>query len=793
MAKVTAHSALNMKGIYFYQVTEGAYYTEFMDNVFWSFNGHVFEDVYRVYWYDGADFVVSIYGGTGFVVDDDGAVLAGTATGYAESILTGDAYELSWSMLGVAVGAAALYQAHLTPSVADDQAILAAALAGGDTLTGSPEDDVLTGLGGDDLILGGAGADTLEGGAGNDTIDGGAGDDVAILGGVRASYVASRSGSRLFLTGPDGSDEYAAVETFVFADGAVAADQLGVATVSIAPLAASGAEGQSGFTPFTFIVTRSGDLAAIHSIGWVVGGAGANPADAADFGGTLPSGTLTFAAGESSKTITVGVAGDVVTEPDEGFLVTLVGPSGGLGIGTASAAGTILNDDSGGTAGPDTILGTAGDDSLAGLGGDDSLSGLEGADTLDGGSGADTLRGGPGDDLLLVDNTADRVIEALNQGQDTIHATVDFVLPAHVEALILAGAALAGTGNNLPNLILGNAGANTLSGLGGADTMIGGPGDDTYVADATDLLVELPGGGIDRVIATTSFSLASLPDIEHLTLGGSRPTVGTGNAGANLIIGNSAANRLDGLAGNDSLHGGLGDDTLRGGEGADSLFGGGGLDRLEGGPGDDLYRVTEAGVVVVEAADGGIDTVFSTVSFALPNHVENLTLLGGNAIDGIGNGLANRLVGNNFANLLEGLGGADSLAGGHGDDTLIGGPGADTLSGGNGADVFRYAAAHHGLDLITDYDVLRDTIEVSAAGFGGGLTAGMAINTPARFVANTTGLPTAPAGTGQFIYRTDTLSLWFDADGTGPAAARLILTFASAPAGFGGQEIQVIA
>lgn len=793
MATVSAYAALNMKGIYFYQVTEGAYLAEFMDNVFWSLDGHVFEDVYLVYWYDGADYVLSWYGGAGFVVDETGAVLAGTATGYVESILTGNGYDLSWSALGFAVGAAALYQAHLTPAATDDQAILAAALAGGDTLTGSAGDDVLTGLGGNDLILGQAGADTLEGGAGNDTIDGGAGHDVALLGGTRASYVASRSGSRLFLAGPDGSDDYAAVETFVFADGAFAADLIGVATVSIAPLAASQAEGQSGITPFTFTVTRSGDLAAIHSVGWVVGGAGANPADAADFGGALPAGTLTFAAGEASKTIVVGVAGDAVIEADEGFAVTLVGPSDGLGIGTASAAGTILNDDGGATGGPDTILGTAGDDSLAGLGGDDSLSGLEGADTLDGGSGADTLRGGPGDDLLLVDNAADRVIEALNQGQDTIRATVDVVLPAHVEALILAGAALAGTGNNLPNLILGHAGANTLSGLGGADTLIGGPGDDTYVADATDMLVELPGGGIDRVIATTSFSLASLPEIEHLTLGGSRPTVGTGHAGDNLLVGNSAANRLDGLAGKDSLHGGLGDDTLRGGEGADSLFGGGGLDRLEGGPGDDLYRVTEAGVLVVEAADGGIDTVFSTASFTLPNHVENLTLLGGSAIDGVGNGLANGLVGNNFANLLEGLGGADSLAGGHGDDTLIGGAGADTLSGGNGADVFRYGAAHHGLDLVTDYDVPRDTIEVSAAGFGGGLTPGMAINHPARFVANTTGMPTAPAGTGQFIYRTDTLALWFDPDGMGPAAARLILAFASAPAGFGGQEIQVIA
>jgi hypothetical protein len=39
-----------------------------------------------------------------------------------------------------------------------------------------------------------------------------------------------------------------------------------------------------------------------------VTGSGANPANAADFGGTLPSGTVSFAAGETSKTITVNVS-----------------------------------------------------------------------------------------------------------------------------------------------------------------------------------------------------------------------------------------------------------------------------------------------------------------------------------------------------------------------------------------------------------------------------------------------------------------------------------------------------
>jgi hypothetical protein len=83
-----------------------------------------------------------------------------------------------------------------------------------------------------------------------------------------------------------------------------------------------------------------------HSAAWSVAGSGTAPATAADFaGGVLPSGTVTFAAGETSKTITVAVAADHVVEANEGFAVTLSSPSSGASIGTASTSGTIVNDD----------------------------------------------------------------------------------------------------------------------------------------------------------------------------------------------------------------------------------------------------------------------------------------------------------------------------------------------------------------------------------------------------------------------------------------------------------------
>ncbi|MEK7256366.1 MAG: GEVED domain-containing protein, partial [Bacteroidota bacterium] len=104
-------------------------------------------------------------------------------------------------------------------------------------------------------------------------------------------------------------------------------------------------EGNSGTTAFNFTVTRTGNTANASSASWAVTGTGGNPANAADFGGTLPSGTVTFPAGSSAtQTIVVNVSGDTGVESDEGFTVTLSNPTNAT-LGTATASGTILNDD----------------------------------------------------------------------------------------------------------------------------------------------------------------------------------------------------------------------------------------------------------------------------------------------------------------------------------------------------------------------------------------------------------------------------------------------------------------
>jgi hypothetical protein len=121
-----------------------------------------------------------------------------------------------------------------------------------------------------------------------------------------------------------------------------------VASFAIAATSATKPEGNPGSsTPFTFTITRSGVLTNANSVDWAVTGTGARPANAADFvGGLLPQGTVNFAPNETTKVITVNVAGDNLAELDETFTVTLSNPSNNALIGVASAVGTILGDDS---------------------------------------------------------------------------------------------------------------------------------------------------------------------------------------------------------------------------------------------------------------------------------------------------------------------------------------------------------------------------------------------------------------------------------------------------------------
>src|SRR5690606_31173854 len=84
--------------------------------------------------------------------------------------------------------------------------------------------------------------------------------------------------------------------------GTIANDDTGIA---IQTTGVTHPEGNSGPTPFAFIITRTGNLSGTTNITYTVTGSAPNPAVASDFvGGSLPSSTINFGSNVATRTIT---------------------------------------------------------------------------------------------------------------------------------------------------------------------------------------------------------------------------------------------------------------------------------------------------------------------------------------------------------------------------------------------------------------------------------------------------------------------------------------------------------
>jgi hypothetical protein len=270
-----------------------------------------------------------------------------------------------------------------------------------ETLNGTDLADEIYGLGGSDQLNGNGGADLLVGGAGTDTLWGGTGADTFVFRrgegadrvadfttedwvGIYASnfglsvgaglqvtstgklvldsrYFASvynsvqgtASGhgqflydslSRTLMWDSDGSGSAPGVALATFGRGGVvtAADfkilsDPVVGTVSIADVSVT--EGNAGTKTVTFTVSATGGAA------FTVGFATANGTAMAGVDYVATSGTLSFAVGEISKTISVTINGDATFEPDETFFLNLANASNGVTITDGQGFATIGNDD----------------------------------------------------------------------------------------------------------------------------------------------------------------------------------------------------------------------------------------------------------------------------------------------------------------------------------------------------------------------------------------------------------------------------------------------------------------
>ena len=115
-------------------------------------------------------------------------------------------------------------------------------------------------------------------------------------------------------------------------------DDEGGAAFSIAD--ASVIEGNTDTADLTFTVTLSPAAGVQTTVQWATSDGTATAG--ADY--TAGSGTLTFAAGVSERTVTVQVTDDEIDEADETLIVTLSN-AGGAVLGRAMATGTIIDDD----------------------------------------------------------------------------------------------------------------------------------------------------------------------------------------------------------------------------------------------------------------------------------------------------------------------------------------------------------------------------------------------------------------------------------------------------------------
>jgi Ca2+-binding RTX toxin-like protein len=352
-----------------------------------------------------------------------------------------------------------------------------------------------------------------------------------------------------------------------------------------------------------------------------------------------------------------------------------------------SQTGSNLQDDLFGGLGNDTLAGGSGNDGLFGEGGDDVLYGNSAA-TLNGASdGEDSLYGGQGDDRLFGGSQNDYLLAG--EGNDQLDGGAD------------------------SDLLLGNDGDDTLSGGDGNDDLVGGSGNDRLDggngndhssggagADVFVISTENAAAGnqiADFEVGSDRIDLSRVGIADFATIQALLGQDNEGNAGFALHrSGGQLTTVMTGVSRNDLVAADfifstvVSNDTRTGSSLKDDLFGGLGKDTLAGGSGNDgLF------------GEGGNDVLYGNSAAA---------------INGLADG-ADTLQGGSGDDQLFGGGQGDSLLGGDGNDKLDGGADSDIMTGGAGIDTFvlrRENATQN--DRITDFEVTRDKLDVSAMG-----------------------------------------------------------------------------
>tara|TARA_B100000674_G_scaffold86943_1_gene60239 strand:- start:7228 stop:12942 length:5715 start_codon:yes stop_codon:yes gene_type:complete len=377
-------------------------------------------------------------------------------------------------------------------------------------------------------------------------------------------------------------------------------------------------------------------------------------ATAADY--TAVSGTVTFAAGQTTQYVTIQTTEDTTFEEDETFTVTFSGTKLNASV---QAVGTITNDDSNPTITASTYVLTTGINNFTGLDGDDTFdattsNSLNNFDTLVGGGGTDTLTAVLANTNVVVNSTG---IEQFNVTTTTA-ATLDMAGVTGLTGLNNLNSATNLTVNklgSLPTVDLTTSSATTI--LNFASGAISGDTDDlqinlsgasantitlTRAAGNTESLetVSLNSGTVANTVTTLSTTGADVSSVEitgdqnltitnavsdevttvsaadftgalSLTLNGNG-VAATSGSGADTIVGGAGADSFTTGAGADSITAGDGNDTVTAGAGADVVILGAvaGNDSVDAGAGADTIQMSGAETALTEddTIGGGADT-----------------------------------------------------------------------------------------------------------------------------------------------------------------------------------------
>ncbi len=396
------------------------------------------------------------------------------------------------------------------PSIAlFDARQLAETLSGGtgaDTIMGFGGNDSILGLGGADVINGGLGADTIIGGAGNDVIYGLDGADSMVGGADNDIYFVENTGDIVVEISGEGTDYVYSTVSITLADNADNLILLGAATNGTGTSGNDNLYGNSATGPVSLSGLGGNDV--------LYGGAGADTLIGGAGLDTLVGlgGADSMAGGDDNDLYVIDDAGDIVIETLTGGANDIAYSSVSITLadnvetlvllgGATAATGTSGNDSLYGlyATGPVSLSGLGGNDLLYGGAGADTLDGGAGADTLIGAGGADSLTGGADNDLYILDDAGDIIVELIGGGFDSAYTSVDIVLAANVEQLILIGGAASVTGSSGDDYIFGLYSANslTLDGAAGNDYIMGSAQNDTLIGGLGNDGIDFTQGGND--------------------------------------------------------------------------------------------------------------------------------------------------------------------------------------------------------------------------------------------------------------------------------------------------------